>query len=74
MGSYLILGLYCHFGGKLRDRQDLSTINIMSAPATDPVGIPGAPEPSTWLTMGLGFAGLGLARWRRKVRAPRSAA
>jgi hypothetical protein len=61
--------------------QDLSTINIMSAPAGDPPGnsstvpaVPGAPEPSTWVMMGLGFAGLGLAGWNgRKSRASAAA-
>lgn len=31
-----------------------------------PVVIPGAPEPSTWLMMLIGFAGLGFFKWKRE--------
>jgi hypothetical protein len=60
--------------------QDLSTINIMSGPADPPGNSPmvaavsGAPELSTWVMMGLGFAGLSLAGWKeRKSRASAAA-
>jgi PEP-CTERM motif len=31
---------------------------------------PGVPEPSTWAMMALGFAGLGLAGYKARKRAP----
>jgi hypothetical protein len=44
-------------GNAVLTGQDLSTILITA---------PKIPEPSTWVMMGVGFAGLGLAGWKRR--------
>ncbi len=48
-------------------------INSPWGPVIGDVAVTAVPEPSTWAMMALGFAGLGLAGWRRRRAAPRLA-
>jgi hypothetical protein len=70
LGPNDIAGGNALFGGG-PDSFELSPVTVTyTIPSTDGGGgVPGAPEPSTWAMMLLGFAGLGYAGFKRRPKA-----
>ncbi len=69
IGTYTGSGAGLFFGGSASSGGTFTVVYTYTP--SDPPDPPGAPEPSTWAMMGLGFAALGFAGYRAR-RSPRA--